>query len=46
VGDRLLTDILISNLNNSLSIYALPLDTSKEGFKVQWLRNYENKLLE
>ena len=42
IGDRLFTDILMANMNGSVSIYIKPLDTSNEEIGIKIFRKIES----
>lgn len=42
IGDRLMTDTMLANLNNGFSIYCLPLDEKHENYNIKVMRKIEN----
>ena len=41
IGDRLLTDVLMANLNGALSVYLKPLDVKHEKLNIKVMRGFE-----
>jgi predicted HAD superfamily phosphohydrolase YqeG len=45
VGDRLLTDVLLANINGSVSILVDELDPNSESIQIQIMRKLEKRYL-
>lgn len=45
IGDRLMTDIILGNLNNCFSIYTQPLEKTHENNKIKTARSLETLYL-
>jgi predicted HAD superfamily phosphohydrolase YqeG len=45
VGDRVMTDVLLANLNGGISILCDPLERSHEKYAIQLLRSLEELFL-
>ncbi len=45
IGDRLMTDTLLANLNGGISIYVKPLETTHEKINIKLMRRCEDSIL-